>query len=91
VKPTKEQKVLFAVSAPAPDGVTVILLGIPAGAWEYMKGGKTHSFDLTKAGFPLRLALFGKETTDAVEQELREQLEIAGVEVEDRRGQDFSI
>jgi hypothetical protein len=34
------------------------LLGVPAGAWDYMKDGKTHHFDLTNIGVPFKL-MFG--------------------------------
>lgn len=55
VKP--EEKMVFAVSTDGDE--PLLLLGIPAASWEYMRDGKTHHFDLTKAGIPLKLLVFG--------------------------------
>jgi hypothetical protein len=58
-----EDKVVFGVCPGGEgDGVPLVLLGIPKGAWEYMKDGKTHNFDLTKAGIPVKLMLYGGDS-----------------------------
>jgi hypothetical protein len=58
-----EDKIVFALS---PSDVGPILtLGIPQGAWDYMKDGKTHTFDLTSLGVPVKLMLFGASSHDA--------------------------
>lgn len=62
----KEQKVAVGLGEALPGGVPVLLLGIPAGAWEYMQDSKTHTFDLTKVGLPLKLVMFGAPTYDQV-------------------------
>jgi excisionase family DNA binding protein len=55
-----EQKMVFAIAPEGQgDGVPLLLLGIPAGAWDHMKEGKTHTFDLTVIGLPVKLMLFG--------------------------------
>lgn len=61
-----EEKVIFGVAPDEGDGLAVILQ-VPPEAWAYMKDGKTHSFDLTKIGIPLRIILAGcKNRADAV-------------------------
>ncbi len=86
-----EEKILFAVSRDHQDQPPVILLAIPTAAWEYMKDGHTHSFDLSKAGIPVRLVLFGAKDTEAALKILKEDLAAKGIQVDDRRGEDFSI
>lgn len=50
-----EEKCVFGI---AEDKQTVII-GVSPGAWEYMKDGMTHTFDLNKLGVPVKLILFG--------------------------------
>ncbi|MGH8596001.1 MAG: hypothetical protein ACREXT_05020 [Gammaproteobacteria bacterium] len=60
-----EDKMVFAVSMDGDE--PMLLLGIPQAAWEYMRGGKTHHFDLTKVGVPIKLLVFGcKDRAEAV-------------------------
>lgn len=84
-----DEKAVFGVS-PTPGGAMVVI-GIPAAAWEYMKDGKTHTFDLTKIGLPIKLMLFGaKDRAEAVriiEQPMQEQ----GLPVLHDRKTDFSL
>ena len=51
----KDQKCVFAIT----EDKQTVLLGIPIAAWEYMKDGKTHTFDLTSLGIPVKIILFG--------------------------------
>jgi hypothetical protein len=60
----REQKVVFAISY-GDDGVATVLLGIPVAAWEYMKNGDTHTFDLAKVGLPVQIMMFGGPDHDA--------------------------
>lgn len=53
--PTKEQRIVFAIG----DDKETVILGIPEAAWEFMKNGMTHTFDLRSLGVPIRLILFG--------------------------------
>ncbi len=46
------------------DGTTVLIVGLNAHTWEYIKDGKTSTIDLTKVGVPLQLILFGAETKE---------------------------
>jgi hypothetical protein len=86
-----EEKVLFAVS-PRPDDGLDILLGVPTAAWEYMKDGQTHTFDLTKLGLSIRIIMYGGPDHAAIARWIAEHNQSLGVtETQDRRGEDFSI
>lgn len=83
---TREEKVVCGISPEGTgDGVPLVILGVPKGAWEYMKDGKTHTFDLTAAGVPVKLVLFGGKD----HEECSRLLVQAGTI--DARGVDFSI
>ena len=59
IQTDRESKVLFAMS-PAhtqPDGVPVLVFVMPNKAWEYMKDGLGHDFDLTNVGIPLKILI----------------------------------
>ena len=91
-----DQKVVFGVSPRGgvddDDGTFDVLLGVPLAAWEYMKDGKTHTFDLTKLGLPIRILLYGGPDQATVRAVVDEHNKSLGVtEVQDRRGEDFSI
>lgn len=89
VKP--EEKVVFGI-APATDGsAPLVLLGVSAAAWEYMRDGKTHTFDLTSLGLPLKLVMFGGTTRGAVTQEIEKINEARGLASLHLPGTDFSI
>jgi hypothetical protein len=89
---TTDEKIVFAIAPSAADGgPSAIIVGIPAAAWDYMKDGKTHNFDLTSVGLQVRFMLFGaKDHSDAMKQ-LEQGAAHAGVVLDDRRRQDFSI
>lgn len=84
-----KNQVVFLASQ-TPDGVPLVVLGVSKDAWEYMKDGKSHTFDLVKAGLPLRLMLFGGETKEQMLESLKEQGKAWGLTVQDSPG-DFSI
>lgn len=50
-----ELKCIFGIS----EDKETVLIGIPAAGWEFMKDGRTHTFDLRSLGIPVRIALFG--------------------------------
>jgi hypothetical protein len=62
----KEKKVAVGLGEALPGDVQVLILGVPAGAWEHMKDANTHTFDLRKIGIPLKLVMFGGPTYDEV-------------------------
>ena len=53
---TIEQQCIFAVGEPE-NGVTTVCFLLPEGAWEYMKSGLGHEFDMTKVGLPVRVVI----------------------------------
>lgn len=87
-----EEKIVFAISPDGQgDGVPVILMGIPAGAWEYMRNGKTHTFDLTKAGLPVKFVLYGAADHAEAMKVMEATMAASGTVIDDRRRDDFSI
>lgn len=59
----RNRKILFAVSAQGQgDSVPVVIVGIPKGAWDYMRDGKTNTLDLTRIGIKFKLLMFGCDT-----------------------------
>lgn len=56
-----DKRMVFGLGQDAA-GEAVLLLGVPAAAWEHMKDGKTSHFDLAKAGLPLKVLVFGAAT-----------------------------
>lgn len=85
----RENQILFALMN-ADEG-PILTLGIPKAAWNYMRNGKTHTFDLRNIGFPVRLMLFGAETHDAALKEIERAAAEKGVPLLDERRKDFSI
>jgi hypothetical protein len=56
--PASPHSVVFALS----EDNKFVILGVPEAAWEYMKDGKTHTFDLNAVGVPVSLVMFGGKT-----------------------------
>jgi hypothetical protein len=87
-----ESKMVFGVSPDGQgDGVPVVLLGIPTGAWEYMRDGKTHSFDLTKIGVPIKILLYGAKDHSAAMKMVEGHMSDRGLPYRDARREDFAI
>lgn len=87
-----EDKMVFGVCPNGQgDGVPMVLLGIPAGAWEYMRDGKTHHFDLTRVGLPVKVMLFGAADHAAAIKVVHEHNKSLGLSTLDLRREDFSI
>jgi hypothetical protein len=91
VPTNREKQVIFALGpgAAQADGVPVLIFMVPEAGWEHMRGGRSHDFDLTKAGVPLKIVI-GRCRTRA--DGLR-QLEpfLKGHKVADLQDIDFSI
>lgn len=83
-----EEKVVFGVS---PGSEPMILLGVPKGAWDYMKDGKTHTFDLTKIGLPIKIVMYGAKDHAAAMKMIEGHLKDKGQPYLDERRRDFSI
>lgn len=80
----KNQVVFLA--AQGEDGIPIVVLGVSKEAWEYCKDGKSHTFDLTRAGIPIRIMLFGGETKTQMLESLKEQGKAWGLQVQDNTG-----
>ena len=85
-----EEKIVFGLSRDFA-GRTLLLLGIPAGGWEYMKDGKTSHFDLSSVGVPLQVIVYGGATHDEVKAAIDKHNASVGIPALDARRQDFSI
>lgn len=85
-----EQKIVFGLGA-TDTGETVILVGIPAGAWEYMKDGKTNHIDFSKAGLPVKLIMYGGKDHDTVFGAIKKHNESMQQPFLDERNNDWSI
>jgi hypothetical protein len=87
-----EEKMVFGlVPTGDGDGVPWLLLGIPAAAWEHMKDGKSHTFDLTKLGLPVKILLYGAADHDAAAKIIQDVCKSGGIALLDQRRDDFSI
>ena len=87
-----EQKLVFAVAPSSEhEGNITVLIGIPRGAWEYMKDGKTNHVDLSSAGLPLQFIVYGAENHDAAKAVIDEHNARHDLTALDRRRDDFSI
>ena len=90
--PAQNEKVVFAVSPDGQeDGVPLLLVGVSEAAWEYMKDGKTHHFDLTLIGLPIKLMLFGAKDRAAVIETIETANNNRGVASLHLRDRDFGI
>jgi len=87
-----EQKTVFMIGQGA-DGVPVLILGVPAGAWHYMKGGNTTHFDLMKGPmpFPLKVIMFGGKDHAEVMKTVNEAMAQGGGAYLDERRRDMGI
>jgi len=86
---TIEEKIVFAIGDS--DGVPIVIVGIPKGAWEYMKDGKTHHFDLTRAGLPIKFMLYGASDHAAAMKAIEDAMAAAGAALLDCRREDWGI
>lgn len=87
-----EERMVFAVTTAAADGdPPTVLIGIPAQAYAYIQNGLTNTFDLTLAGVPIKLVLFGAPTYAEAERTVLKACAQAGVTIVDDRDRDFAI
>ena len=85
-----EEKIVFGLGT-TDSGETVILVGIPTGAWEYMKDGKTNHIDFSKAGLPVKLIMYGGKDHETVFGAIKRHKESIGQPFLDERHKDWSI
>jgi hypothetical protein len=86
----KENQVVF-MKAETLEGTPVIVLGVTREAWVYMKDGKTHTFDFTTAGLPMKLVMFGAKDHAEAMKFLEDSAKAANVPILDERRKDWSI
>lgn len=87
-----EEKTVFCIAPNGTgDGVPLVMLGVPAGAWEYMKDGKTHNFDFTKVGLPIKLMLFGAKDHAEAMGYIEQMAKNAGMTLNNMLNRDFNI
>jgi hypothetical protein len=89
-KPNKDQQIVFAVGN-FPDGVLSLLIGVPRDAWIYMRNGGTQQIDLTKAGIPVRIMMWGTKNHESAVRELEAGVKIKGGKVNKDFDKDFAI
>lgn len=88
--PPDANQVVFLAAEQA-DGKPLVVLGISKDAWEYMKDGKTHSFDLTNAGIPLQLVMFGGGDKASITRDLKESAKAWGITIHDQTDKNFRL
>lgn len=88
--PDRDRKLVFALSK-GENGKAIVIIGIPRLAWMWMKDSKTHHFDLSSAGLPLQLMLFGAKTHEEARQLIDQGMAMRGEAYFDERRTDFSI
>lgn len=87
-----EQKIVFAISPQGQgDGVPLLLVGVPRDAWIHMKDGKTHHFDLSSVGIPIKMMLFGAKNHDEAMAVMNQAIAASGSAYLGERRTDFSI
>jgi hypothetical protein len=87
-----DEKLVFALAPDGQgDGVPLLIIGVPAAAWEYMKYGKTHNLDFTKVGVPLKMMMYGAESHDAAMKIIQDAMKVLKQPYMDMRREDFSI
>ena len=85
-----KERMVFALGRDAA-GEPMLILGVSQACWDYMKDGKTHHFDLTKAGLPMKLVVFGAPTRDACVKTIEAHNALAGAATLYQPGKDFGI
>lgn len=62
----EDVKVTVAIGSPMVPGdpTKTVILGLPQGAWDYMRGerGLTHTIDLARLGFPIQIVIFAGDS-----------------------------
>lgn len=90
---TLDQRVVFAVgeatNAKTSDKTPLLVLGVPKGAWAYMKRGETHTFDLRPAGIDLKLVMYGGDSHDHVKKLMGRVADVSSAE--HKLHEDFGI
>lgn len=76
--PTKEDQVAVMIGDSQDNQPPIVILAMGRKAWDYCADGKTHTFDLTAIGIPLRLMIAGGETREQVLADIQRGVAISG-------------
>lgn len=88
---SKKKNMVFAVG-PGNNDETFIMLGVSKAAWDHMKEGMTHTFDLTEViGQPIKIIVFGAKTQAQCIQVIQQHNESLGNATLIDKESDFSI
>jgi hypothetical protein len=60
-----------------------IIFAMSQAAWDYIKDGKTHTFDLTRAGFPMQVLIAGGPTRASVLEDIKRAILAKGGSFDD--------
>lgn len=92
-QPDINERIVFGMAPPPKDTNLpgTIIIGIPEDAFTYMKDGKTNTIDLSKAGVPIQVILFGGKDHQACKDMIDQHNKNQGIEALDVREDDFSI
>lgn len=89
----RRHEMIFAVAPPKEKGdPDTVILGITTEAWNYMKDGMTHTFDLRKVGIPVQMIIYGSEDYPTAMAHIKQFIDKSGIPFIDARGKvDFGI
>lgn len=69
----EDETLMCVISPPESDAdAMLITIGVPAAAWEQMRAGHAHALDLTSAGLPIKLVVYGGADMDEVRKVLED-------------------
>ena len=81
----------YASAQETEDGVPLVMIGVPEGAWDHIKDGKTNHFDLTPVGLPVKFIIYGGKTPEDCAAIIVKWNDAAGHETVDTRDRDLGI
>ena len=79
-----DEKPVFMLAGGGSEG-PIFVMGIPAKCWEYMKDGKTSTYDLTRVGMPIKIMLFGGDTHESIIRDFQKWADEHGAAFTDMR------
>lgn len=84
--PEKEDKVAVMLGDSQDGEPPVVILAMGQAAWDYIKDGKCHQFDLRPVGLCLRMMIAGGATRGQVISDIARGIDMAGGEFEAPEG-----
>lgn len=71
----KEDKVAVMIGDTRPP---TVILAMSQASWDYCKDGRTHTFDLTKAGLPFQIIIAGGATREGIIADIETAMDQSG-------------